>query len=207
MIRPFRRHPSLLRRAQADPAAFADFYDAYSHRVLRFFARRVVDGEASFDLMSETFATALSQMHQFRGSVPEEEQGWLFAIARSELSHYWRRGAVERTALARIGVPVPALTSAEIERIEELAGIAALAPRLAEAMGGLPEDQRQAISLRVIKELDYSEISAVLGISEEAVRARVSRGLRKMARGLTAAREEESDRDLSPPPTFVEKTG
>ena len=174
--------------------------------MLRFFARRVVDAEASFDLMSETFATALTQMHQFRGSVPEEEQGWLFAIARSELSHYWRRGAVERTALAKLGVPVPALTSAEIERIEDLAGIAELAPQLAEAMGDLPEDQRQAVSLRVIKEMEYSEIAATLRISEEAVRARVSRGLRRLARGLAGAREE-SHRDLPAPPAFVEKTG
>ncbi len=90
----------LLCRAKGDPDAFADFYDAYVERVLVFLARRLLDGETALDLTSETFAKALQKRHQFRGRSAEQEQAWLFAIARSELSHFWRRGAVERTALA-----------------------------------------------------------------------------------------------------------
>ena len=119
---PARRPSCLLVQAREDPDAFAAFYDAYAERVLIFFTRRVLDVDTAFDLLSETFATALEQRGQFRGATAEEEQGWLFAIARSELSHYWRHGRVERSALARLGVPVPGLSDPEIERIEELAG-------------------------------------------------------------------------------------
>src|SRR3954452_21879814 len=90
------RKRCLLRLAEEDPDAFADFYDAYAGGVLVFFTRRVFNAEAAFDLMSETFAIALDRRHQFRGHTPEEEQGWLFAIARNELAHFWRRGAVEK---------------------------------------------------------------------------------------------------------------
>src|SRR3954452_1450041 len=141
----FRRSSSLLLASRHDPDAFAEFYDAYAERVLLFLVRRVLDVDTAFDLLSETFAKALEHRHQFRGRTTEEEQGWLFSIARSELSHFWRDGRVERTALARLGVPVPGLTDPEIERIEQLAGISSLTAQLADAMAALPEEQRRAV--------------------------------------------------------------
>jgi RNA polymerase sigma-70 factor (ECF subfamily) len=180
----FRRSSSLLAQSRQDPDAFAEFYDAYAERVLLFLVRRVLDVDTAFDLLSETFATALERRHQFRGSSAEEEQGWLFSIARSELSHYWRDGKVERIALARLGVGVPALSDPEIERIEQLAGINDLVPAIQDAMASLPEDQRRAVELRVVEEHGYSEVATILGVSEQTARARVSRGLRALAQRL-----------------------
>jgi RNA polymerase sigma factor (sigma-70 family) len=180
----FRRSTSLLAQSRQDPDAFAAFYDAYAERILLFLVRRVLDVDTAFDLLSETFATALERRHQFRGSSAEEEQGWLFSIARSELSHYWRDGKVERIALARIGVGVPALSDPEIERIEQLAGINDLVPALQDAMASLPEDQRRAVELRVVEEHGYAEVANILGVSEQTARARVSRGLRALAQRL-----------------------
>jgi len=178
------RPPCLLAQAREDPNAFAAFYDRYSERVLVFLTRRVLDADTAFDLLSETFATALEQRGKFRGSTFEEEQGWLFAIARSELSRYWRHGRVERSALARLGVPVPGLSDPEIERIEELAGIAGIAGRLEQAMRALPEDQRRAVELRVVCECGYGDVAGRLGVSEQTARARVSRGLRALSHEL-----------------------
>jgi RNA polymerase sigma factor (sigma-70 family) len=176
-----RRPECLLARARDDAEAFAAFYDAYHERVLVFLTRRVLDVDTAFDLLSETFATALERRGQFRGSTVQEEQGWLFSIARSELSHFWRDGRVERSALARLGVPVPGLTDPEIERIEELAGIAGLTAQLAYAMLTLPEDQRLAVELRVVHEYEYDDVAGRLGVSVQAARARVSRGLRALS--------------------------
>jgi len=180
----FRRSASLLAQSRQDPDAFAAFYDAYAERILLFLVRRVLDVDTAFDLLSETFATALERRHQFRGSTAEEEQGWLYSIARSELSHFWRDGKVERIALARLGVGVPALSDPEIERIEQLAGITDLVPALHDAMASLPEDQRRAVELRVVEEHGYSEVATILGVSEQTARARVSRGLRALAQRL-----------------------
>jgi RNA polymerase sigma factor (sigma-70 family) len=176
-----RRPASLLAQAKEDPDAFAAFYNAYAERVLVFFTRRVLDVDTAFDLLSETFATALERRRQFRGESSEQEQGWLFSIARSELSHYWRDGHVERSALARLGLPVPGLSDPEIERIEELAGVSELAGQLADAMGALPEDQRRAVELRIVDECGYDAVAVVLGVSEQTARARVSRGLRALS--------------------------
>ena len=183
-LRLSRRSDCLLVSAREDPDAFADFYDAYAERVLLFLVRRVLDVDTAFDLLSETFANALEHRRQFRGHTAQEEQGWLFAIARSELSRFWRAGRVERRALARLGVPVPGLTDPEIERIEQLAGIGALTAPLADAMAALPEEQRRAVELRVIEECGYADVAVTLGVSEQTARARVSRGLRTLARRL-----------------------
>ena len=140
--------------------------------------------DTAFDLLSQTSPPRLEQRAKVRGSTVEEEQGWLFAIARSELSRYWRHGRVERSALARLGVPALGLGDPEIERIEELAGVAGIAGRLEQAMRALPEDQRRAVELRVVCECGYDDVAGRLGVSEQTARARVSRGLRALSHEL-----------------------
>jgi RNA polymerase sigma-70 factor (ECF subfamily) len=55
---------------------------------------------------------------------------------------------------------------------------------VAAALGELRPDQREALRLRVIEGKSYSEIAGALGCSEDVVRARVSRGLRRLAAQL-----------------------
>jgi RNA polymerase sigma-70 factor (ECF subfamily) len=185
-LRSLRPAPSesLLLRALKDPEAYTAFYDAYSDRVLAYLARRVFAPEIAIDLMSETFAKVLEQRTQFRGRTAAEEQGWLFAIARTELSHYWRSGRVERAALERFAVSVPALDEDEFVRIEALAGLNSLEGPLLDAVSQLPEDQRRAVELRIVDDLSYAEVAAALAVSQQVARARVSRGLRSLARTL-----------------------
>jgi RNA polymerase sigma-70 factor (ECF subfamily) len=147
----------------------------------------VFDAELAMELTSETFALALDNCEQFRGTLAEEEQGWLFAIARHELSRFWRRGRVEREALVRIGVSVPAFEDEDLERVERMAGLDGLKDALREAMAGLPEGQRRAVELRVLEEMGYPQIAEALTVSEDVARARVSRGLRSMAAALDGA--------------------
>lgn len=189
---PFlRRQTCLLLAAQRDPDAFAAFYDAYARRVLAFFARRVFDAEVALDLTSETFAVALEQRRQFRGRSTEEEQGWLFAIARSQLTRFYRRGQVEHDAVRRLSMQVPELSTSEIERIEAMAGLADAVPHINEALQELPPEQLEAVQLRVVQELGYAQIASVLGVSQQVVRQRVSRGLRTLAIRLADVPEVE----------------
>jgi RNA polymerase sigma-70 factor (ECF subfamily) len=172
----------LLAASVRDPEAFAVFYDLHFERVLAFFAKRVSDSDTAFDLTSETFAKALERRRQFRGASRDEEQAWLFSIARTELLHFWRDGATEHAALSRLGVEVPALADPDLERIEELASL--LGDELIrDALTVLPDDQRRAVELRVFDDVDYETLAAVLEISVQTARMRVSRGLRAL--GMT----------------------
>jgi RNA polymerase sigma factor (sigma-70 family) len=182
---------SLLAQSLQDVEAFAEFYRAYYDVILAFLVRRVFDPEVAFDLLSETFAKALERRWQFKGHTAEQERSWLFAIARTELLHYWRSGNTERAAIRRFSIAVPALTEAETDRIEGLAGLNEIAVELASALSALPGDQRIAVELRIVRELSYAELAAELGISEPTARARVSRGLRSLAREMSSPSESD----------------
>ena len=169
-----------LRRAVDDPAAFAELYDSLAQRVLVFFTRRVFDGQIALDLTGETFAATFEQRRRFRGSTVEEQEAWVFAIARSRLSRYWRRGRIEDLALRRLGVEVPLAQDAELERIEELAELDSARRRVSDELRRLPPEQQRAVEGHIVHERSYSELSRELGVSEQVVRARVSRGLRRL---------------------------
>ena len=172
---------------RTEPAAIADFagfYAEHAQDVLVFLARRCLDPEVAVELMAETFAQAYAGRRRFRGSTEAEALGWIFGIARHQLSGYFRRGRAERKAVRRLGIDVPAVEPDEIVRIEELAGLDSLRGAVREHYAQLATDQREAVKLRVIDELPYPEVATALAVSEETARARVSRGLRGLASAL-----------------------
>jgi RNA polymerase sigma factor (sigma-70 family) len=170
-----------LTRARREPSAFGGFYAAHSRQLLAFFARRTFDVEVARDLVAETFAQAFEHRRRFRGATDAEAAGWLYGIARHQLSRYSRKGVVERKALERLSIRVPAVTEEDYERIAELAGFAELRDRVATVFAELSDGQRDALRLRVIDECPYAEVASRLGISEQTARARVSRALRSLA--------------------------
>lgn len=174
----------LLVQARERPELFAEFFADRHEAVLRFFARRVLDPETAFDLMAETFAAAFASLRDFRGTTENEGHAWLWTIARHRLYRWRQRGEVEQRCLRRLGIEVPSMSMVEYERAEELADLDRVRPRLAGGLEALAPDQREAIRLRVVEERDYDEIAELLGVTETVVRARVSRGLRRLAEVL-----------------------
>ena len=149
-----------------------------------YFARRTLDAETALDLAGETFALALERRAQFRGRTPQEEQGWLFAIAHSQLLRFWKRGEVERATLQRLGCDPPGGTTADIDWVERMADLPSLRATVRDALDELPTDQAYAVTARVVEARPYSDLAGELNVSEQVVRARVSRGLRAMAEAL-----------------------
>jgi RNA polymerase sigma factor (sigma-70 family) len=170
-----------------DPDGLALIYRKHADALLVYFARRSYDAQLAIDLVGETFARAHGRRRGFRGGSEAEAVAWVWAIARNTLSDGLRRGRAERRALARLGVEPPRLAEDEIARIRELAGLADLRAALTDALGRLVPDQREALRLRVVLELDYATVAARLGVSQATARARVSRALRTMAFSLDAA--------------------
>jgi RNA polymerase sigma factor (sigma-70 family) len=171
----------MLRRSTSEPPAFVAVYEAYSRRLLAYFVRRTFDVEAARDLTAELFARAFEQRGRFRGTTDAEAEAWLFGIAHNLLRRYARKGRTERKALDRLGVEVPAVSEDDYQRIVDLAGLAELRGRVEGAFAQLSADQSAAVRLRVIDDLSYREVAETLGVSEQTVRARVSRALRHLA--------------------------
>lgn len=180
-------------RRRTEPPRFAitsetldALYRSHAAGMAVYIARKTMDAGVAADLTAETFAQAFTNRDQFRGRTREEAIGWLYGIARHQVSHFVRRDRAEARALERLGIQRPHLSDVELERLEDLAGISDLRRRIASHMSDLSHEQQEALRLRILEEQTYEQMAQHLGINEQAVRARVSRGMRALAERLSS---------------------
>jgi RNA polymerase sigma-70 factor (ECF subfamily) len=167
-------------------------YEAHARDLLAYLARRCGDPQTALDLLSGTFVAAFENRGRCRATDERGRVAWLYRIAANTFVDSVRRGVSERRAINRLGSELRALTPAEVEVIEQLAGSSELEARVTAAFGQLSAQQREALWLHVVEELPYPEVSTALGLSEPATRARVSRGLRALRRATGPQRKEQS---------------
>lgn len=176
----------LLQRAvdHADGDAFAELYRRHIDAVLAYLRRRVPTPELALDLAAETFATAIASAHRFREE--GEVGGWLYGIARNKLLESLRRGRVEDAGRRALEQDPLIVTQADLDLVELRAIDGAEALEL--GLSKLPAEMREALLARVVEERDYDEIAASLQCSEQLVRQRVSRGLKRLRAAMEATR-------------------
>ncbi len=176
----------LIRRSvdDADGDAFAEVYRRHVDAVLAYLRRRVPTPELALDLTAETFATAIAEAHRFRGEGPVA--AWLYGIARNKLLESLRRGRVEDAARRTLQAEPLAVDDVDLAEVEERAsqGDADLDRQLA----ALAPEIREALVARVVDERGYDEIATELAVSEQLVRQRVSRGLKRLRAALGESR-------------------
>jgi DNA-directed RNA polymerase specialized sigma24 family protein len=140
-----------LRRSVREPEAFASFYRQHAESLLAYLARRAYDPDVALDLTAESFAQAFLGRGRFRGSTDAEAAAWLYVIARRQLALYFRRGAVERRALRRLGIDVPRIDQEQQARLRELTELDDLRHALRVELQRLSPAQQEALRLRVIE--------------------------------------------------------
>lgn len=173
------------RIASGDEDAFSTFYGAHLDAVIAFFHRRVRNRELALDLTAETFAAVVVGAGHYSGEAPAV--AWLFGIARNKLRDSLRRERVAEDARRRLRIEPLAVDDAALALVEERAesGGGALARALAE----LPGEMREALLARLVEEEGYGEIAARLECSEQLVRQRVHRGLKRLRASLEGETE------------------
>jgi RNA polymerase sigma-70 factor, ECF subfamily len=171
----------LIVRSWDEPEAFGVVFERHAETLLGYFARRTLDPEAAAELTAETFAQAFASRRRFRdhglGAI-----GWLYGIARHQLGRFHRNGAVDARARRRLGMPEREVSPEDYERIEEMIDFEQMGRAIGQAFSVLSEEQREALTLRVIEGRPYREVAESLRCSEETARARVSRGLKRLGR-------------------------
>ena len=170
------------------PLDIGALYTRHHDELLLYLVRRTADVEVALDLWSETFAQAVAGRRKFRGKTDAEAAAWLYSIARNQLARYLRRGYAERRAMQKLGLERPPTDDELVADIWQRAQLDALRIELIAALATLSEPVREAVKLRVVDERPYVEIATRLRISEQAARARVSRGLSALAEALEPAR-------------------
>ncbi|MCZ2406534.1 MAG: RNA polymerase sigma factor RpoE [Burkholderiales bacterium] len=153
----------------------------YQRRIERLIGRMVRDTDLVQDIAQETFLRAYRALHQFRGEA--QFYTWLYRIAvntaKKALMDLKRDPVVYEGALRPEGEddetsrPVQEPTSDETP--ETVLAAQEIAAAVNAAMEALPEDLRQAVTLREIEGLSYEEIATAMACPIGTVRSRIFR--------------------------------
>jgi RNA polymerase sigma-70 factor (ECF subfamily) len=175
----------LIRAAVRDHDAFAELYRRHAQSVNSWLRARSGDRIAS-ELTAETFAQAALSLRRFRDEAGGSALPWLLGIARNLLRRSFERERVEAGARRRLGMPLRSY-EVDMSALDDRADAERLAPTLASALARLPRTQRDALELRVVRDLAYDEVAAQLGCTAVAARIRVMRALASLSRLLKGA--------------------
>lgn len=169
------------RAAAGDHRAYELLVIKYQRRIERLIGRMVRDVDVVQDIAQETFIRAWRALHQFRGDA--QFYTWLYRIAvntaKKTLLEMKRDPMITETALQsadsedETSRPQNELT-AEATPESELAA-REIAAAVNAAMEALPEDLRQAVTLREIEGLSYEEIAEAMNCPIGTVRSRIFR--------------------------------
>jgi RNA polymerase sigma factor (sigma-70 family) len=182
-----RTDADLLADARRDPLAFREFYDRYAAWVRSWFMRQTGSDTAALDLTAETFAQAWHASKRFKDLADGSGAPWLFGIARNLLRQYHKHNRIESAARERLGMPTACAECEDYDAVDDRMFATSLAPLLKNAVRALPSEQRKALELRVVQQLDYEEVAGALGCTQNAARLRVSRALRALGLKLRGA--------------------
>lgn len=153
----------------------------YQRRIQRLISRMVRDGDLVEDIAQETFIRAYRALHQFRGDA--QFYTWLYRIAvntaKKFLLELKRDPLVTQAARQTDGdedeTSRPGNEPTTDEKPESVLAANEIAQAVNAAMEALPEDLRQAVTLREIEGLSYEEIAAVMDCPIGTVRSRIFR--------------------------------
>lgn len=173
---------SLVQRTLAgEQKAFELLVVKYQRRIERLIGRMVRDTDLVEDIAQETFIRAYRALHQFRGDA--QFYTWLYRIAvntaKKTLSDMKRNPTISESALRtrddddENSATFMELTSAETP--ETVLAAKEVAQAVNAAMEDLPEDLRQAVTLREIDGLSYEAIAEAMDCPIGTVRSRIFR--------------------------------
>lgn len=173
---------SLVEQARAgDPGAFALLYDRYVQKIYSYIVVRIGDSDAAQDLTADVFLKALESLDSFRWR-GHPFSAWLFSIAHNQVVDHLRK----RERRRHLPLLDEALQIADDMEPLHMVEKQISRQQLLAAMARLTEIQREVIALRFAAELPIAQVARVLGISEEAVKARQHSALNALRRIMAA---------------------
>jgi len=172
-VRSYPPHPP-------DAHAVVDaLYQRHARTVLTYLYHRLPELADAEDALADVFVAALRAAAT--GSADTLELPWLLAVARRRVADFYRqrsrtqqRAYTSLDSVAGAAIIAPGVGPEEAAlRSEERGQLLALVTQL-------PDEQRDALALRFIGGLKSPQIAAILGKSEEATRALISRATRRL---------------------------
>ena len=159
------------------------------------------DHETARDLLSETLLLAFQSFHQLRDE--RAFKGYLFRIA-VRVNSEWRKSAARQTPLTPELVLHLEMSTLRDDGNSALRSLESR--ELYEALGTLPEKQREAVVLFEISGLSLREIQEVQGGTLSGVKTRIVRGREALASKLGVRNTKDKPMPIASAPTSVTST-
>ena len=163
---------ALVKSGNAD--AFTEIIERYKSPIFRYLYRLTNNYDIAQDIMQDTFIQAFQGLSKTEMKV--SFKSWLYRIATNNVLMVWRRRKV------LFFVPLKEELRAPESISEDQSASIGIQMDIQNILARIPEKQRVCMVLHFVEGFKYKEIAASLGVSEEAVRKRVTRGSQEFKR-------------------------
>ena len=168
----------LVERVQrGDKKAFDVLVLKYQHKVANLISRYIRDSSEVLDVTQEAFIKAYRALPKFRGD--SAFYTWLYRVAintaKNHLAAQARRPPGDDIEAETAEQMDMGAALKETDTPENLALQREIASTIQQALDGLPEDLRTAITLRELEGLSYEEIAQAMACPIGTVRSRIFR--------------------------------
>lgn len=209
MVNGATRDPSQLPQPEAislealragDRAAFSQLVEAYSGKLYRLSLKMLQNPQDAEDVLQETFIKAFKHVRNFDGR--SSISTWLYRIATNEALMLLRRKQPDMVSIEEPDQdgepeqePLQIVDWCCMPEQELLSGEAR--KRLDDAVGRLPAGLRMTFLLRDVEGLSTAEAAEVQGLTETALKTRLSRARLRLREDLSAYYGDQGHRNLN----------
>lgn len=166
------RSELMARAAAGDAGAFGQLAAAVQDALFRFALAHGLARADAAEAVQETLLRAYRRRHAWQAG--RSVDPWLYGIAMNVVREFRRRR--RRAAASGIDLDIVAAAGAANAGAEEHADLA----RLAAAIAGLPDRQREALTCRHLRQMSVRETAEAMGCAEGTVKAAVAAALENL---------------------------
>ncbi len=150
---------------------FLAAYDAHADAIFRHCMIRVYSKDKAEDLVQETFVRVWRYLE--KGEEVENIRAFLYKVANNLIIDQSRKKKEERLEemIEAQRIKEPSHPGHKAIEAQTLLG------QVFESMEGLPEEQKQLLTMRFVDDLDPKEIAEVMGITANNVSVKINRAV------------------------------
>lgn len=159
-----------------------DLYERYGEKLHAYLVFRLGPGQDAEDVLQDVFCRLARRVLGMR--LVRDPRAFVFRVARNEANRFLRRKIGRRAGEQEMSSRLDILTGSLRAAVAEPAPSGEGLEVLLSAADALPQEQKEAVFLKVFEGLTFREIGAACGIPADTAASRCRYGLEKLRKAL-----------------------